>query len=157
VLESLENTQYAAWVRGDWGGPIALIIHSFGTALVVGFIFIVGLRLLGWFETIPYTSLKRLFPVIWIAIVLQILSGFTLWIAKPTQYVADIAFMLKFAFVIVGIVLTVYFYGTIQQEAPSWEAKGAVSSRGFNFVVATLLVWGAALVAGRLTAYLGAI
>jgi len=157
VLAWLENTQYAAWVRGDWGGPIALIIHSFGTALVIGFIFIVGLRLLGLFETIPYTSLKRLFPVIWVAIVLQFLSGFTLWMAKPTRYVADVAFMLKFSLVIVGIVLTMYFYGTIGQEAASWEAKGAVSSRGFKFVVATLLVWCTVVVAGRLTAFLGSI
>ena len=132
-------------------------MHAFGTAVVIGFIFIINLRLLGLFESIPYSSLNRLFPVVWVALVLQFLSGFALWMTKPTQYVADVAFALKFSLVIVGVVLTLYFYGTIKREAASWEAKGAVSSRGLKFVAATTLVWCGVLVAGRLTAYLGSI
>jgi hypothetical protein len=158
VLAWLEGTQFSAWVRGElWGWPLALTVHAFGTAVVIGFIFIINLRLLGLFESIPYSSLNRLFPVIWVALVLQFLSGFALWMTKPTQYVADVAFVLKFSLVIVGVILTFYFYGTIKREAASWEAKGAVSSRGLKFVAATFLVWCAVLVAGRMTAYLGSI
>jgi hypothetical protein len=158
VLAWLEGSQYSAWVRGElWGWPLALTIHAFGTALVIGFIFIISLRLLGLFETIPYAALNRLFPVLWVALVLQFLSGFTLWMTKPTQYVADGAFVLKFLLVIVGIVLTWSFSGTIKREAAAWEAAGAVSSRGVKFVAASLLVWCSVLVAGRLTAYLGSI
>jgi hypothetical protein len=158
VLEWLENTQLSAWVRTElWGWPLALTVHAFGTALVVGFIFIINLRLLGLFETIPYTSLNRLFPVVWVALVLQLLSGFTLWMTKPTRYVADGAFVLKFSLVIVGAILTLYFYRTIKREAAAWEAAGGVSSRGVKFVAATLLVWCGVVVAGRLTAHLGSI
>jgi hypothetical protein len=158
VLAWLEGSQYSAWVRGElWGWPLALTIHAFGTALVIGFTFIISLRLLGLFETIPYAALNRLFPVLWVALVLQFLSGFTLWMTKPTQYVADGAFVLKFLLVIVGIVLTWSFSGTIKREAAAWEAAGAVSSRGVKFVAASLLVWCSVLVAGRLTAYLGSI
>jgi hypothetical protein len=158
VLAWLESSQYAVWVRGElWGWPLALTVHAFGTALVVGFIFIINLRLLGLFETIPYTSLNRLFPVVWVALVLQLLSGFTLWMTKPTRYVADGAFVLKFSLVVVGTILTLYLYGTIKREAAAWEAAGAVSSRGIKFVAATLLVWCSVLIAGRLTAHLGSI
>lgn len=158
MLAWLEGTQYSAWVRGElWGWPLVLTVHAFGTAVVIGFILIINLRLLGLFETIPYSSLNRLFPVVWVALVLQFLSGFALWMTKPTQYVADVAFVLKFSLVIVGVILTLYFYGTIKREAASWEAKGAVSSRGLKFVAATTLVWCGVLVAGRLTAYLGSI
>lgn len=158
MLEWLENTQFAAGVREDvWGWPLALTLHAFGTALVVGFILIIGLRLLGFFKMIPYTSLSRLFPVIWAALLLQFLSGFTLWMAKPTRYVADGAFMLKFSLIVVGIILTLQFYRTINLEAATWEAHGAVSARGVRFVAAALLVWGSVLVAGRLTGYLGSV
>jgi hypothetical protein len=158
VLEWLENTQFAAGVREDlWGWPLALTLHAFGTALVVGFVLIIGLRLLGFFKLIPYTSLNRLFVVIWAALVLQFVTGFTLWMAKPTRYVADGAFMLKFSLIVVGIILTWQFYRTINLEAASWEAQGAVSARGVRFVAAALLVWGSVLIAGRLTGYLGAI
>ena len=158
MLAWLEGSQFSAWVRTElWGWPLALTVHAFGTALVIGFIFIISLRLLGLFETIPYAALNRLFPVLWVALVLQFLSGFTLWMTKPTQYVADGAFVLKFALVIVGIILTSSLYGTIKREAASWQAAGAVSSRGVKFVAATLLVWCGVLVAGRLTAYLGSV
>jgi hypothetical protein len=158
VLTGLENSQFSALMRTElWGWPLALALHELGTAVVLGFIFIICLRLLGIFETIPYTSLTRLFPVIWAALVLQFLTGFVLWITKPTQYVADAAFLLKLLFIVVGIVLMSYLYGFIKREAASWEASGAVSSDGIRFVAPSLLAWCVVLVAGRLTAYLGSI
>jgi hypothetical protein len=158
VLTWLEGTQFSTLVRSElWGWPLALTIHAFGTALVVGLIFIVSLRVLGLFETIPYSSLNRLFPIIWVAFAVQLLSGFALWMTKPTRYAADTAFVLKFALVIVGFVLAVYLYGTIKREAASWQAAGAVSSRGTKLVAANFLVWSIVLIAGRLTAQLGSL
>jgi len=154
VLEWLTNTPYAEWVRESWGWPLALTVHAFGTATVVGFIFIIGLRLFGLFKTIPYTSLNSLFPVIWIAIALQIASGFTLWMTKPAQYLGAGMFLSKISFVIVGIIVTAFFQGTIRREAPAWEKSGTVSSRGLKFVTAVVLLWTAVNIAGRLTAYL---
>ena len=158
MLEWLENTQLSAWIRSEiWGWPLALTVHAFGTALVVGLILIIGLRLLGLFELIPYSSLNRLFPVIWVGLAVQFLSGFVLWMTKATRYVVDGAFVLKFLLIIVGIVLTYYFYGTMKREAASWDANGAVSSRAVKFVAAILLLWCTVVIAGRLTGYLGAI
>jgi len=158
VLEYLEGTDFSAWIRSElWGWPLALTVHALGTALVVGFVIIIGLRLLGLFEAIPYTSLQRLFPVIWVGLALQLLSGVILWMAKPTRYVADGAFVLKVLLIVVGVALTLSFYGLVKREAASWEAKGAISSRALTFVAATLLVWCTVVIAGRLTGYLGAI
>ena len=158
MLQWLESTQFSAWVRNElWGWPLALTLHAFGTALVIGFVLIIALRLLGFFQLIPYTLLNRLFPVIWAALVLQFLSGFALWMTKPTQYVVDVAFLLKFSLVIVGSLLTLSLYRTVKREDASWETKGAASSRGVKLVAAALLVWCVVLVASRLTAHLGAI
>jgi hypothetical protein len=154
VLEWLTNTPYAVWVRESWGWPIALTIHAFGTAAVVGLIFIMGLRLLGLFRTIPLTSLSKLFPIIWIAIAFQFVSGFTLWVSKPAQYLGAGMFDVKFSLVIVGIVVTAYFQGIIKREAPGWEKTGTVSSRAIKIVAAAVVVWTAVNIAGRLTAYL---
>ena len=68
---------------------------------------------------------------------------------------ADGAFLLKFLFIIVGVVLTVYLYGTMKREAASWETAGAVSSDGVKFVAPTLLAWCVVLIFSRLTAMLG--
>jgi hypothetical protein len=132
-------------------------IHVLGTAVVVGLLFIISLRLLGLFETISYTSLKRLFAVVWVALVVQFLSGFALWMAKPTRYVADTAFLLKFSLVIVGVVLTLYFYAAMKREAATWDAAGTRPSGGVKFAAASLLVWCGVIIAGRLTAHLGSL
>jgi len=63
VLDAIQSTPYATWVRESWGWPFALTFHAFGNAIVVGLIFIICLRLLGLFRTIPYTSLQKLIPV----------------------------------------------------------------------------------------------
>ncbi len=157
MLEYLENTQFSEWARGEslWGWPFALTVHALGTAVVIGFIFIIGLRLLGFFRTIPFTSLTRLFPVVWVAVVFQFLSGFTLWMTKPSKYLSDWAFIIKFSLVCTGLVVTWYYFKTMRRETPEWEAKGVVSPRGYKFVAATVFWWASVLVAGRLTAYLG--
>jgi hypothetical protein len=158
VLEWLESTQFSAGIRTElWGWPLALTLHALATALTVGFILIIALRLLGLFKMIPYTVLDRLFPAFWAALVLEFVSGFMLWMAKPTQYVDDTAFVLKFSLVIAGIFLTRSFSMTIQRESAAWEVKSAVSSRGVQLATAALLLWCVVLIAGRLTAHLGAI
>ena len=158
MLGWLENTQYSAWIRDQiWGWPLALTLHAFGTAVTVGFIIIISLRLLGLFETIPYGSLKRLFPVFWAAVVLQFLSGFALWMAKPTQYADDVAFLLKSLLVVVGIVLAIALQGTIAREADAWEQAKPAPSRATKSVVFAALVWCGVLVAGRQTAHLGSL
>ena len=158
MFEALAQTEYATWVRESlWGWPMALTVHAFGTAAVIGLTFIIVLRLLGLFRTIPYTSLSRLFPVIWVGVVFQVMSGFSLWMTKPEQYVGAGMFVSKFTFVVIGIIVTLFFQSTIKREAAAWEAAGTVSSRGVKFAAAAALVWSAVLVTGRLTAYLGSL
>ena len=157
MLEWLAHTPYAEWVNTSWGWPLALTIHAFGTATVVGLMFIIGLRLLGLFQTIPYTSMNKLVPLVWIAVVCQIVSGVTLWMTKPAQYLADGMFEVKITLVIIAIVVMWYFQNTMKREAAAWEAKGTVSSRGLKFVAATCLLWAAVTIGGRLTAYLGSL
>ena len=151
----LESTAYAAWVRESWGWPLALTFHAFGNAVVVGLMFIIALRLLGFFRSIPITSLPKLIPYIWGGFICQVLSGFTLWSSKPDRYLSDGMFDTKFSFVILGAILTWYFQGMLKQEAANWQAAGTVSARGVQLVSVTTLAWAGVLMTGRLTAYLG--
>jgi hypothetical protein len=157
VLEWLAHTPYAEWVNQSSGWPLALTIHAFGTAIVVGLMFIIGLRLIGLFKTIPYTSLSKLMPIIWIAVFFQVISGFTLWMTKPAQYLGDGMFEVKFSLVVIASVVMWIFHRTMLREAADWEAAGKVSPRGLKIGVAACLLWAAVTIGGRLTAYLGSL
>ena len=157
MLDWLATSSYAVWVSESWGWPIALTLHAFGTAIVVGLMAVIALRLLGAFRTIPYTSLNKLVPLIWIGVVCQVLSGFTLWLTKPAQYLGDGMFEVKFTFVVIAVVVMVLIQNTMRREAAAWEAAGTVSSRGLKFGTASCLLWAAVTIGGRLTAYLGSL
>jgi hypothetical protein len=156
VLDWLTNTDYAVWVRESWGWPFALTLHAFGNGTVIGLIFIISLRLLGLFRTIPYNTINKLIPVIWIAVVVQVYSGFSLFMTKPAKYLSDGLFQWKLILVIGGIVITLYLQSITRREAVGWDkAQTVTSSRAVMIGTITALVWAAVLVAGRLTAYLG--
>ncbi len=151
----LENTALAIWVKESWGWPLALTIHAFGSALMVGFSFIMALRLIGLFRTIPASSMQKLIPYIWVCLGLQFGSGVLLWLTKPGRYLSDGLFDIKMLFVILGFFMTMQFQKTIKAEAGGWDSTGVISKRGLQFVALTAFAWGGVLVMGRLTAYLG--
>lgn len=157
MLDYITNTDYAVWVRQSWGWAFALTLHAFGNAMVVGLIFIITLRLLGFFKSIPYTSLNRLLPVIWVGFVIQVFSGTTLWVSKPARYLSDGMFQFKLFFVIAAMIVTIFFHQILNRETPRWQSAGLLAVQGNMrvWVGVTALLWAAVLVAGRLTAYLG--
>ena len=157
MIQWLANSPYALWVNQSYGWPLALTIHAFGNAIVVGFMAIIALRLFGFFPGIPYNSLRSLIPYIWIAIVFQAFSGFTLWMTKPAAYLGDYMFEVKFTLVIVASLVMAWFQKVLREEGAKWDAAGVVSSRGRTWGLASSLLWCCVLIGGRLTAYLGSL
>jgi hypothetical protein len=156
-LDWLTQTPYTQWVQESWGWPVALTLHAFGTATIVGLMAIISLRMLGLFRTIPYTAVQWLIPFIWVALVVQVASGLTLWMTKPVQYLSDGMFEVKMIFLLASIIVTVMFQRIVRSEVSNWDAGRKATPRGARFAVATGLLWAAVLVGGRLTAYLGSL
>ena len=154
MFDWLETTSLAVWVKESWGWPLALTIHAFGSATIVGFSFIIFLRSFGLLQTMPPASLLSLLPYIWGCVVLQACSGILLWLTKPGRYIEAGVFDVKLAFVVGGIVATMYVQRTLKQKVAEWTSSEAIP-RGLKFVLMSALVWSAVLIAGRLTAYLG--
>jgi hypothetical protein len=156
VLEQLADSPYATFVRESlWGWPMSLTFHAFGNGAAIGLAIIIALRLLGFFRSIPFTSLSRLFPVIWLAVVIQVVSGTSLWMTKPDKYLSAEVFDIKMGFVLIGVIITVYFQGIVRRESAGWQASGKPSPQGVRVSVFMALAWIGVLEFGRLTAYLG--
>ena len=155
MFDWLESTSLALWVKESWGWPLALTIHTFGSATIVGFSFIIFLRSFGLLQTIPPPALTSLLPYIWVCVVLQACSGILLWLTKPARYLEAGVFDVKLALIVGGIAATMYFQKALKHEASDWASSGVISARGLKFIVMTAFIWAAVLIAGRLTAYLG--
>src|SRR6185503_2415192 len=115
MFDWLEFTSVALWVKESWGWPLALTLHAFGSAIIVGFSFIMFLRLFGMLGTIPIASLREMLPFICVCVVIQVLSGTLLWLTKPARYLEAGIFEVKLALVVSGIFVTLYLQRALNE------------------------------------------
>lgn len=155
LLNWLEATSYSQWILvSAVGWPLMLSLHAFGLAIIVGVVFSLNLRILGLYDTIPYTSLHGLMGIAWIGIVINVFTGLSIFITQASSYISNVPFLFKILFIALGIVNLVYARKTLRREAAAWEAAGSVPRVGTMLAVSSLVLWLLAVVTGRLIAYL---
>jgi hypothetical protein len=153
-LQWLEATSLAEWARVSiYGYPICISAHSIGLAVMVGPVFILDLRLLGWFRSIPFSSLSRILAVAWVGFAINFLSGAVLFAMQATSYVTNIPFLVKLALVLLGAVSAAQQQAVISRDATSWSSSGVPASVTAVAII-SIVFWVGAIVTGRLIAYL---
>jgi hypothetical protein len=162
LIEAIENTGFATWIRESpslAAYTLVLALHAMGLAIVVGFSSVIALRLLGVASGIPLAPARKFFPLMYAGFWINALSGLALLAASATSMLANPLFFVKLGFVALGVLTMrllrnrVFGDGQLQAIGPG----GAVSATGRGLAVASLVCWGGAIVAGRLTAYPGLI
>jgi hypothetical protein len=155
IFEALQATALATFVRESpsmLGYTAFLSLHAMGLAIAVGLSATVSLRLLGVAKSLPLYPMRRVYPWIWFGLIVNALSGFGLFAAAATTLVTSVMFLLKMAFVVLAAVAA-WYTGRLAFAAGSAADDVAVSGRVRVFAAATLFLWFAAVVTGRLTGY----
>ncbi len=152
----IEETALAEWVRvSAWGYPMMITLHSVGLAIVVGLAVAIDLRLLGRFRSIPFASLRTFFTVAWIGFLVNFLSGLALFSSQAaSNYVTNIPFLTKMAFVLAGAATIGYLQPAVAKLGDGTGADSVVPAGAKAAAVVSLIVWAGATVTGRLIAYL---
>jgi len=91
-LVTLENTRVSIFIRETdsfLGFPTILTTHAFAYCFIMATNMIVCLRMLGFAKSIPFKPLRRLFPVMWIGLVLTTSTGGLLVIAAAEKRVPN--------------------------------------------------------------------
>ena len=133
-----------------WAYPTVLTLHTFGMMVLVGAALMVDLRLLGFGRAIPISSMRNLFRIMWGAFWLNLVTGTMLFIADATKRATQPLFILKLALVAAGIVTIVLIKKNLFDGR---EEPIVVSGPAKRLAITSLLVWCAAITAGRLLAY----
>ena len=157
MLSWLESTAYSEWiVAGLVGWPLMLSMHAVGLAIVVGILFALNMRMLGYFKPIPYVALSELMSYSWIGIALNVFSGFSLFMAQATFCITNFPFLAKITFIVLGIVNVHYTQRVLKREAAGWDAADTDTVPQMSLLLAgsSLAFWILAVVGGRLIAYL---
>lgn len=153
LLASIEGSAFSTWLRESdsiWAFPTVLTLHTLGMMVLAGASSALDLRLLGIGRGIPIGSLRVLFPLMWGGFWLNLVTGSLLFCAYATTLGTVAMFFAKLFFVAVGVVTIVL----IRREVYGTDAEPpAVSGAARGLAIASMLVWVAAITAGRLLAY----
>jgi uncharacterized membrane protein SirB2 len=142
----LENTSLALWVGTSlWAYPFLLSIHIVGLAVVVGIFSMRDLRLLGLFSALSIDTFSHLSKLAVAGFILNAVSGFLLFTSQASTFVTSVPFLSKLSCIAVGMILAFYIQSRLKTEIQQ-------QTKVLAFV--SLICWMAAIVAGRLIAYI---
>ena len=127
-----------------WAFPFILILHTVGMGFLVGSNIALDLRILGFAEGVPLSTLEKIFPVMWFGFVVNTISGLLLVIAYPTKALTNPIFYLKLLLITVALAETLAMRNRVLRRNDSSGAWLAGTS---------IFIWAAAVTAGRLLAY----
>ena len=153
VLQWLETTSLAVWVQTSpsvWAQPTIMTLHTMGMAVLVGASWLLDLRVLGIGRGIPLAAFRWVFTAVVIGLAVNLPTGLLLFINKPTTWGTAIPFLVKMGLVVASAA-TVMPLRTLVLRGDQ-EAAG-IDGRARLLAVASILLWAAAVTAGRLLAY----
>lgn len=130
------------------------VAHYFSLFVLVGTMGMIDLRVLGVAGRRWKAGLiaEQLFPWMWSALAVALLSGFLLFATDAGDFYPDIIFRTK----ILLIVLAILFGVIVQRKIPQWDRLPAMSLQAKLLALASLLLWvGVILAALEISAYSG--
>jgi len=156
LLIRLEATSISAWLRESpslLAFPLVLAMHTIGLGLIVGATVIVDLRILGGASRIPLKSLERFFSIMWIGFVLNAVSGLLLFAKEATTVGVSAVFWVKMSLITLAMWVLIRIRTRVFDDPLADTGPVPASVRMLAF--ASILLWAAAITAGRLMAYIG--
>jgi len=141
-LQWLESTWVSTTLRDSpniFLYPTILAFHTLGLAFFVGISSAIALRVLGVAQELPLEPFKKLLPIMWIGFFFNAASGTLLLLIEPTKFLTMFDFYVKIAAIVAAVYCNRRLYKGNYQSKPT--------------AAAVLFLWGAAITAGRLTAY----
>lgn len=137
VFAGIEHWPLSVWAREDeYAYFVALILHAWGMALLVGGGLVIALRAMGVGGSPALQGFRGFVPVMWLGALLAIPSGLVLLVAYPAKAFTNPVFAIKFACLIAAALLV---RRLLREQAP----RRALA-------VLCLLLWFGGVAAGKL-------
>jgi hypothetical protein len=154
LLEWLEQTSVSTTLRDSpniFLYPTILAFHTLGLAFFVGISSSIALRILGVAPGLPLAPFRKLYPVMWLGFFFNAVSGVLLLVIEPTKFLTMVDFYIKLLVIAGAVYCNRWLYLRRFKHPGTVDVPIAVREK--RIAVAILVLWAAAITAGRLTAY----
>jgi Family of unknown function (DUF6644) len=147
IAEKLQDNSIIIFLTSTgWTAAGLAILHYYSMFVLVGSMVIVDLRVLGILGR-NYNAAalaRRIFPWVWVALGVNLVSGFIMFAGDATAYVPTWSFQLKILVVLLAIV-----FGTlVQWRIPKWEESPVRRTEAKIIAVISILLWIGAILMG---------
>jgi hypothetical protein len=150
-LSFIESSDLSRWIRGDsmLAFPTIITAHTICMGLLAGTSSAINLRILGVARSIPLDALRRFYPMMWLALAINAVTGVLMVVGYPTKQLTNPLFYIKLSLVGLGVWL-VYRIGV---EVLSQSGRKDETGRAQWLAWASLATWVGLIIAGRLLEY----
>src|SRR5262245_41855854 len=153
-LEWLQGLSFSVWVSESdtvWGYPAILTLHTIGFGVLVGANVVVDLRLLGVARSVRIASLRALFKPMWLGLIINAVTGVTLFMAAATEKGVQTVVYVKLTFIAAALVVMLRIRRMVIADEAVIDLLPASAG---PLAIVSLILWTGAITAGRLMAYL---
>jgi hypothetical protein len=150
----LESTPMSIFIRESdsfLGFPTILTTHAFAYCFIMALNMIVSLRMLGYAKTIPFKPLRRLFPMMWVGLVLTTITGSLLVMAAAEKRVPNPILWVKLALMAVATPMMWKFQMKVFDDPAVDESNIPPSAR--TMAAWQIALWMLIMISGRLIPY----
>ena len=158
--------QFAEWLstaspsvfiqnHNSWVIPAIQSVHIIGIAVVLGSVFMIYLRILGWAgmdQTLRQTT-SRFGPWLNGGVYLMLATGVLMVIGEPVRELVTFSFWLKMFLVAVSTAIATIFQISLRKHEQRWENILLKRRSIQGLAILTFLIWVGIIILGRLIAY----
>ena len=156
MMEAIENSAYAVWVRESpsiFAYTSILSLHAIGLAIIVGLNYLIALRLLGFVKEVPLAPLRKLFPWMYLGFAINTFSGASLLAANLSNDLGNWLFVTKLVLIVLAMINFELMRMKVFRPATSGGALTVDERAARKYAWWALVLWGLAVITGRLTSY----
>jgi hypothetical protein len=160
MVRYYSNMLHASWLGWAAAGGVpwlwALLgtLHFFGTALLIGCVATIDLRMLGVARGLPVRPLQRLLPWGGLGFLLTLCTGVGLYAGNPRQY-ESLAFLLKMLCVVMaGLNGSLFYTSGLSRRVSPVDAGQDVPMAAKLSAITSLFFWFGVIFWGRMLSFL---
>jgi hypothetical protein len=157
AFDWIEHTDLSLWIVGPsmLAFPTILTVHVLGTGFLAGTGAAIALRILGVARQVPLGLLELFYPILWVALAANAVSGLLLLIGYPYKAFTNPLFYVKLSLIALAIYLVVRIRNEVLRnpQGDKWPAETAMRRRAKILASLSLASWMGVIAAGRFLAY----
>ena len=151
ILDALQRSAAAEWMRGTSAGQMVEAAHVVAAVLLFGTVLVVDLRLLGLADVRrPFTRISReTLPLVWLAFVVSVITGSLMFAASAQTYFGNTAFRLK-ALALFGAGLNMLLFQRVtRRHVADWDDGRAAPRAARLAGLLSVVLWASVVLLGR--------